>query len=34
MSENIFIQKADKSKVIVLINKNYHVRKYHYTKSG
>ena len=30
----IIIQKADKSKVIILINKNYYVRKYHYTKSG
>ena len=38
MSENIIIQKADKSNVIVLINKNYYVRNtksgYHYTKSG
>ena len=31
---DIIIQKADKSNVIVLINKNYYVRKYHYTKSG
>ena len=29
MLENIIIQKADKGNVIVLINKNYHVRKYH-----
>ena len=34
MLEYIIIQKADKSNVIVLINKNYYVRKYHYTKSG
>ena len=33
MLENIIIQKADKSNVIVLINKNYYVRKYHYTKA-
>ena len=33
MSENIIIQKADKSNVIVLINKNYYVRNYHYAKS-
>ena len=34
MSENIIIQKADKCNVIFLINKNYYVRKYHFTKSG
>ena len=34
MLENIIIQKADKSNVIVLINKNYYVGVYHYTKSG
>ena len=34
MLENIIIQKADKSNVIVLINKNHYVRIYHYTKSG
>ena len=34
MLENIIIQKADKSSVIDLRNKNYYVRKYHYTKSG
>ena len=36
MLENInyTLYKADKSNVIVLINKNYYVRKYHYTKSG
>ena len=35
MLENIIIQKADKSNVIVLINKNYYdIRKYRYTKSG
>ena len=28
MLEYIIIQKADKSNVIVLINKNYYVRKY------
>ena len=32
MLEYIIIQKADKNNVIVLINKNYYVRKYHYTK--
>ena len=32
MLENIIIQKAVKSNVIVLINKNYHVRKYHFYK--
>ena len=30
----IIMQKANKHNVIVLINKNYYVRKYHYTKSG
>ena len=34
MLENIIIQKADKSNVIVLINKNYYDIKYRYTKSG
>ena len=39
MLENIIIQKADKSNVILLINKNYYVLEniiiqYHYTKSG
>ena len=36
MLENIIIQKADKSNVIVLINKNYYVKKIslYYTKSG
>ena len=34
MLTNIIIPKEDKSNVIVLIKKNYHVRKYHYTKSG
>ena len=34
MFENIIMQIADKSNVIVLINKNYYVRKYHYRKSG
>ena len=34
MLENIIIQKADESNVIVLINQNYYVRKCHYTKSG
>ena len=29
MLENDIIQKADKSKLIVLINKNYYVRIYH-----
>ena len=33
MLENIIIQKANKGNVIVLRNKNYHVRKYHYAKS-
>ena len=32
MLEYIIIQKADKNNVILLINKNYYVRKYHYTK--
>ena len=31
---NNVIQKADKCNVIVLINKNDYVRKYHYTKRG
>ena len=34
MLENIILQKADKSNLIVLINKKYYLRKYHYTKSG
>ena len=36
MLENIIIQKAKRIRcnVIILINKNYYVRKYHYTKSG
>ena len=34
MLENIIFKKANKSNVIVLINKNYYVKKYHYTKSG
>ena len=34
MLEYIIIKKADNSSVIVLGNKNYYVRKYHYTKSG
>ena len=34
MSEKIIIQKGDKSNVIVLIKKNYYVRKDHYTESG
>ena len=34
MLENIIIQKADKGNVIVLINKNDKIRKYHYTKSS
>ena len=34
MLEYIIIQKADKNNVIVLRNKNYYVRKYHYRKSG
>ena len=34
MLENIIIEKADKSNVIVLINKKIYVRIYHYTKSG
>ena len=34
MLENIMIQKADKINVILLINKNYYVRKYHYPKGG
>ena len=33
MLENIIIQKADKSNVIVLINKKYYVKN-NYTKSG
>ena len=31
---NIIMQKADKCNVIVLINKNYYVRKYHYTQKA
>ena len=34
MLGNIITQKEGKGNVIVLINKNYNVRKYHYTKSG
>ena len=34
MLENKLYKKRIRSNLIVLINKNYYVRKYHYTKSG